>query len=167
MFTASVMDRSNLNPGHLRRIQSLSLLSEVQLAAFLKCVDVVLCEQSSRLFSEAQSGDALYMIVEGELRVFVEQQGGQVLLLRTLEANDTFGELSLLNNTPRSASVEAITDCTLLKVSSTVLEKLMAEQPEAASLFLYHMARTLGSQLADLTTKLRNFRGQVDLLSAL
>ena len=101
------------------------------------------------------------------MRVFIEQLGGQVLLLRILEAGDTFGEVALLNQAPRSASVEAVTDCTLFEMNSAMLEKLMAEQPAAAASFLFHLARTLGRELADLTTKLRRFREQADLLSSL
>jgi CRP-like cAMP-binding protein len=161
------MEPYRLTPGHLRRIPSLNLLSEDQLAAFLNYVDVVSCKAGAKLFLESQAGDALYMILEGEMRVLVQQRGRQIAPMRTLEANDTFGEVALLSHTPRAASVEAVTECTLVRLSSTMLDKLMAEQPAAASSFLYYMARTLGCQLAEVTTKLRNFQKQVDLLSAL
>ena len=58
------MEPYRLTPGHLRRIPSLSLLSEDQLAAFLHYVDVVSCKPGAKLFLESQAGDALYMILE-------------------------------------------------------------------------------------------------------
>jgi CRP/FNR family transcriptional regulator/CRP/FNR family cyclic AMP-dependent transcriptional regulator len=161
------MDKSSLKPGNLRRIKSLAVLSDEQLAAFINYVDVVSVPRGTTLFQEKQPGDSLYMILEGEMRIFIEQRGGQIILLRLLEAGDTFGEVALLNQAPRSASVEAKTDCTLIQVTSQMLEKLMGEQPAAAAPFLFHLAKTLGRELTDLTTKLRKFREQADLLSSL
>jgi CRP-like cAMP-binding protein len=161
------MEKSSLKPGNLRRIKSLAVLSDAQLAALLDYVDVVSCGRSTTLFKEKQPGDSLYMILEGEMRIFIEPRGGQIVLLRMLEAGDTFGEIALLNQAPRSASVEAVTDCTLIQVSGAMLEKLMAEQPAAAAPFLFHLARTLGRELTDLTTKLRKLREQDVILSSL
>lgn len=80
---------------------------------------------------------------------------------------DAFGEVALLNHAVRSASVEAVESSVLIKINSATLQKIISEQPALAAQFLYHMARTLGHQLSDLTTKLRAQREYADLVSFL
>jgi CRP/FNR family transcriptional regulator, cyclic AMP receptor protein len=161
------MDKSSLKPGHLRRIKSLALLNDEQLAAFLDYVDVVSCERSATLFREGQSGDSMFLILDGQMRVFIKKKNGEVVLLRLLESGDAFGEVALLNQAPRSANVEAVRDSVLIKISATKLQKLVADQPAVAAQFLYHQARALGRQLTDLTTKLRAIRDNADMVSFL
>jgi len=160
------MDKSNLKPGNLRRIKSLALLSDEQLAAFLNHVEVVECAQTATLFREGQPGDSMYLILEGQMRVSTQKQSSEgSLFLRRLEAGDEFGEIALITQTPRTATVEATQRSVLIKVTSGALQKLLSEQPALAAQFLYHVARTLGRELGDLTTKLRARTEQADLFS--
>jgi len=161
------MDKSNLKPGHLRRIKSLALLSDEQLAAFLNYVDVVTCTFSETLFREGQPGDSMFMILEGQMRVYTTTKGGEILFLRMLNAGDAFGEVALLNQAARSASVEAVQESVLIKMTSASLQKLVSEQPALAAPFLHHLAKTVGRQLGDMTTKLRARVEQPDMLSFL
>jgi CRP-like cAMP-binding protein len=161
------MDKSTIKPGHLRRIKSLALLNDEQLAAFLDYVEVVSCALNSTLFREGELGDFMFFILEGEMRVYLKQKSGEVMGLRLLAAGDAFGEVGLMTEAKRSANVEAVTNCTLIKVTSASLQRLIAEQPAMAAQFLYHQARILGRQLTDLTTQLRARREQADVLAFL
>jgi len=159
------MNKSNLKPGHLRRIKSLALLNDEQLTAFLDFVDVVTCPHSGTLFKEGQSGDSMFLILDGQMRVYTKTRKGEILFLRMLEAGDAFGEVALLNQAPRSASVEAVRETVLIKITSASLQKLLAEHPALAAQFLYHLAKSLGRQLGDLTLKLRARSEQADIIS--
>jgi len=160
------MDKSTLKPGHLKRIKSLALLDDAQLAAFLNYIDVVNLAQGVELFHEGQAGDSMFLILEGQMRVFTRKRDSEEsLLLRMLEAGDSFGEIALLSQIPRSATVEATKPSVLIKISAPMLNRLLTEQPALAAQFLFHVAKTLGRQLTDLTTKLRVRSAQVDLLS--
>ena len=161
------MDKSSLKPAHLRRIKSLALLNEEQLADFLEYVELVHCPFSSTLFREGQSGDSMYLILEGQLRVFTKQKSGELMVLRILDAGDSFGEVALMNKVPRSASVEAVRGSILIRISAAALRKLMTEEPALAAQFLFHLARSLGRQLSDVTVKLRARREQADFISFL
>ena len=66
--------------------------------------------------------------------------------MRLLEAGDAFGEVALLNQTPRSASVEAAQSSVLIQVTSAALQRLLSEQPALAAQFLYHLAKSLGEE---------------------
>lgn len=161
------MDKSNLKPGHLRRIKALALLTDEQLAAFLNYVEVMVCERSMTLVQEGQPGDSMFLILEGQMRVYIKTRGGAVIFLRMLAAGDAFGEVALLNQTARSASVEVVQNSVLLKITSASLNQLIAEQPSAAAPFLHHLARTMGRQLSEMTNKLRAKTEQPDMLSFL
>ena len=160
------MDKSSLKPSHLKRIKSLALLDDAQLGAFLNYIEVLNLAQATSLFKEGQSGDSMFLILEGQMRVSTQKRNsGGSLFLRMLEAGDSFGEIALLSQSPRSATVEATQDSVLIKISAASLQKLLSEQPALAAQFLYHLAKTLGRELSDLTAKLRVRSEQADLLS--
>jgi CRP/FNR family cyclic AMP-dependent transcriptional regulator len=157
--------QSTLKPGHLRRIKSLASLNDEQLGAFLNYVEVVNCPHSGTLFKEGQPGNSMFLILDGQMRVYTKTRKGEILFLRMLDAGDAFGEVALLNQAPRSASVEAVRETVLIKITSDSLQKLVSEHPALAAQFLFHLARSLGRQLSDLTVKLRARFEQADILS--
>jgi CRP-like cAMP-binding protein len=159
------MNKTTLKPGHLRRIKSLALLNEEQLTAFLDFVEIVTCPHSGTLFKEGQPGDSMFLILDGQMRVYTKTRKGEILFLRMLDAGDAFGEVALLNQAPRSASVEAVRESVLIKITSVALQKLLSEHPALAAQFLYHLAKSIGRQLGDLTLKLRARSEQADIIS--
>jgi CRP/FNR family cyclic AMP-dependent transcriptional regulator len=161
------MDKASLKPGHLRRIKSLALLNEEQLTAFLEYVELVNCAQSATLFTEAQRGDSMFLILDGQMRVYTKTKGREVIFLRLLDAGDAFGEVALLTQASRTASIEAVRNSVLITLTSASLQKLIAEQPALAAQFLFHLAKSLGRQLGDITVKLRSRSEQKDIISFL
>lgn len=66
---------------------------------------------------EGQTADAFYVVVDGRLDVTaVGEQGGEARWLRTLDSGSYFGEIGLLGHVPRTATVTAVTDCSLLRI---------------------------------------------------
>lgn len=90
------------------------------------------------LFSEGSPGSAMYVIVEG--RVFV-QAGGRTL--RTLGTHEFFGELALIDNETRSATVTAEIDVRLLRLEREDFLALLEESPSVAIEFSRALARRL------------------------
>jgi CRP-like cAMP-binding protein len=109
----------------------------------------------------------MFLILEGQMRVYTKTKGGEIIFLRMLEAGDAFGEVALLNQFARTASIEAVQRSVLISISSDLLQRLVSEQPALAAQFLYHLAKTVGRQLGDLTEKLRAKTEQPDMLSFL
>ncbi len=159
------MDKSSLKPAHLRRIKSLALLNNAQLESFLDYVEVVACGKLQPVVREGQRGDSMFLILEGQCRVYLGLKRGEPLFLRMLDAGDAFGEIALLNQGLRTAGVETTKETLLLKISASSLEQLVSEQPALAAQFLYHLSRSLGRQLGDLTKRLRAGREMKDLIS--
>ncbi|HVA73092.1 MAG TPA: MFS transporter [Acidimicrobiales bacterium] len=69
---------------------------------------------------EGQTADAFYVVVEGQLDVTaVGEQGVEARWLRTLNSGSYFGEIGLLGHVPRTATVTATTDCSLLQIDGS------------------------------------------------
>src|SRR4051794_17428743 len=96
------------------------------------------------LFRQGDAGDSLYIVLTGRLEILIEGEPEKVI--RILGRGDSVGELALLTELPRSASVRARRDSELLYVTREHFAKLLEERPEFAA----GLTRVLGRQLRDV-----------------
>src|SRR5438093_3987069 len=89
-----------------------------------------------------ERGDCMYVVLEGEVKVS-HSRNGRTFELATLKPGDFFGELALVDAGPRSADVEAMTDCTLMKIEHGALRAVAGVYPSAAFKLLIAIARVL------------------------
>ncbi|HSB35407.1 MAG TPA: cyclic nucleotide-binding domain-containing protein, partial [Thermoanaerobaculia bacterium] len=68
------------------------------------------------VFSEGDVGTEMYVVQSGTVEVFKRAGRGEEKLLATLEKGDFFGEMSILEDVPRTATARAKTDCELVKI---------------------------------------------------
>ena len=94
----------------------------------------------------------MYLVLEGELRARVIVDKKETTL-STMTVGDFFGEISLLDEGPRSADVIANSDSRLLKISSAAFASLMREAPALAASFLYGLSKSIGARVRVLTQK--------------
>lgn len=83
------------------------------------------------VFREGESGEEMYIIQEGSVEI-LKQFGPSSKRLATLEAGDFFGEMSMLENRPRSASARVASDAKLLPVDPSTFDQMLREYPEVA-----------------------------------
>ena len=138
--------------GSLRRIKILAGLEEKQLESFVRFMEVVPVKQFAQVFKRGEHSAAMYLVLEGELRARVLVDGKETTL-STMSAGDFFGEISLLDEGPRSADVIANTDSRLLKISGEAFDKVMREAPALAASFLYGLSKSVGARVRVLTQK--------------
>lgn len=100
----------------------------------------VACESERRIITEGEAGSAMFLIVEGEVAI---HRGDQ--RLATLHPQDCFGEMSILDNEPRSASATALTDCLLLKVDQDHFHGILAQNSDVALAIIRTLTRRLRS----------------------
>jgi CRP-like cAMP-binding protein len=161
----SLFDPSQGRPGHLvgaldagvspdvlLRIRTLSGLNDEQLQAFISYMEILHLDSLAVAVREGERGDAMFLILEGELRVRVIRQGKESILA-TLKAGDFFGEISLLDEGPRSADVVANDQSTLLKISTTSFAKLRREAPALAEPFLHSLGQILVGRMRMLNKR--------------
>ena len=77
------------------------------------------------VFTEGEPGDALYLVVEGAVKV---HRGGKQLA--QLGVRDVFGEMGVLDSLPRSASVTVVKEAVLLKIAREDFRDILQERPE-------------------------------------
>ncbi|SVE06506.1 uncharacterized protein METZ01_LOCUS459360, partial [marine metagenome] len=90
------------------------------------------------IFTEGDQGDAMYLIVSGNVQV---HSGSQVLA--DLGTRQCFGEISILDAEPRSATVSATSELTLLKIQQSDFGEILAEKPEIAQGIIKVLTRRL------------------------
>ena len=95
------------------------------LKAMLSRLEVVSVSPGDRVILEGDPPGPMFVIEEGRLRAFVEKDGRR-RYLAYLRAGDYFGERSLLTGSPRAATVEAVSPCTLLRLDPATFESLLA-----------------------------------------
>lgn len=144
--------QAGVTSGALLRIKVFADLNEDQLHAFLQYMEMVVLEPSAFAVREGQPGDGMFLILEGEVRVRWLRQGTETIVA-TLKAGDFFGEISLLDEGPRSADVLANEHTTLLKISKTAFAKLRREAPALAGPFLHALAQILVGRLRQVNKR--------------
>ena len=105
------------------------------------------------LFHEGDSGDRLYVVTEGKVKLGRTSADGRENLLAILGPGQMFGELSLFDPGPRSATVTAVTDCTLQSLGQDELGRWLNGRPEVAKGLLAQLAgrlRRTNDVVADL-----------------
>ena len=127
----------------LAAVELFELLDETELAELAAVIDYKQVTAGEIIFHAGDLGDALYVVKSGEVELFVKDTTGQKIVLTTVEKNDLFGELSMLDSRPRSATSAAITDCELLLLDRDDLLLLFKKQPDAALNMLAAMSSML------------------------
>lgn len=99
-------------------------------AAFERLTDPVTLPAGHTLFRQGSAADSMYLVVAGSLGVYIHGPTHERQLIALVEAGETIGEMALLSGTPRSATVIAIRDCELLRLSKTRFDLLQKREPE-------------------------------------
>ena len=102
------------------------------------------------LCRQGDPADAAYLIIEGEADILVDTPSGP-LKLATLGANDIVGEMAILGDVPRTATIKAREALTTLRISKDMFYRLVAEVPQMA----VEVMRELAHRLEDTNKKLR------------
>lgn len=96
-------------------------------------------------------GDTMYVVEQGRVAVTAPDSHGDHVLLDTLGPGGIFGELSLLDGGPRSATVRAVSDCSLLALHRDAFHAFLRQRPDVA----IDVLQILGSRLRASTTAIR------------
>ena len=95
------------------------------------------------ILEDDDSVQALFLIASGEVKVYVSGSDGRETILSLLSKGDFFGEMSLIDGEPRSASVKAVTDADLLILRREHFIKQVQKTPELAMGLLVEMSKRI------------------------
>jgi len=131
--------------GDLAICQMLDDEQREQIAAHLK---VVRYPQGATLFRQGDAGDFVGVVVSGKLEVKKQTEfEGRQIIIAILERGAFVGELSLVDDQPRSATVSALEDAELVLLYRDALDALLQQYPQAGIAFLKGVNRILSIRL--------------------
>ncbi|PYS21982.1 MAG: hypothetical protein DMF72_15310 [Acidobacteria bacterium] len=116
----------------LARVPLFKRLEPQELEKLAEEIDQVNYPAGETIFNEHDRGDALYILEEGSVRIWVYDEDVKPVTLAELKPGDFFGELAVLDRGERSSSATAITDIHLHRLSSDDFQKFLIEHPDAS-----------------------------------
>jgi signal transduction histidine kinase len=128
----------------LRKIPLFADLSEEDLERLYRMAETVSIPAGQLVLREGDSGDSLFVVLDGELEV-TKRQGSQDVLLALYKPGQFFGEMALLEQAPRSASVRTLQVSRLLVVSQVAFQTLLSCSPSAPLKILHTVTSRLRS----------------------
>ena len=116
----------------LSRVPLFKRLDAGELEHLAEEIDQVNYKAGETIFNEHDRGDALYILEEGSVRIWIYDEDVKEVTLAELKPGDFFGELAVLDRGERSSSATAITDIHLHRLSSDDFQKFLIEHPDAS-----------------------------------
>ena len=118
----------------LRKQPIFSALEDSDIADLVATSDMLSVPMGKTIFEEGEPGDAAYLIYSGKVRVLKNGDGRQITLA-TMTRNDLFGELSIIADEPRMATVRAAEDTVLIRFGREEFRKFYDAHPNLQSYF--------------------------------
>lgn len=153
------MSSENLHAAEstLRKVSLFMDFDAQELDTFMEFADTVRVRRGETAIRQGEMGSGMFIVMEGTLAAKVRLNDGQEHIIQRLQSGDFFGELSVLEEYPRSADVEATSDCVLLKITGQVVETFFQVQPGAAFKILLAVCRDLKSRLRESDRRYLDF----------
>lgn len=139
----------------LRAIDLFQSFSEEELRSFFTRVEEVRLKPQKLLFLEGDEGRAMYILLSGTLKVF---RGNR--LLHIVKPGNYVGEMAIIEDKPRSASVASLEPCVLLKVPGELFKEYFSRQPQS----LVAMMKSLSQRIRQDSEALADECEQVNIL---
>jgi len=158
-----------------RRVALFSELEAGELEALARAFSPRSYPSGSPIIRESEAGDFFFVILRGEVKVFVDSPDGREVVLSHMQTGDFFGEMALLEGETRSASVEALTDCELavlaraeffavlerdFSLTRKILERLSSRLRKANEVIESMALLDVGGRLARYLIRLADESGQ-------
>jgi len=104
------------------------------------------------IINEGDESDSLYVILSGTVKIFLSDEDGKEIILNTQGKNEYFGELSLIDDAPRSASVMTLEECKVSIILKRDFEEFISKNPEVC----FRLIKGLTKRLRRLTDNVKS-----------
>ena len=145
----------------LRRIPLFAHINAQKLKLLAFTSERIVFEAGQTLFLQGDEGDAAYVIIDGRADVLVNASQGPVSVAQ-VERNAIVGEVAILCDVPRTATIKAITRLDTLRITKAQFLQLLTEFPELS----IEIMKILGMRLGRTTTELSEARVKLRALGA-
>jgi len=135
----------------LKEVSLFEQLDDEERGILAEVIDLIQIKEGQPLFRAGDPGDAMYVVKSGSIELSVKDNAGQKIVLHIVEPGELFGELSMLDSKPRTATAIALHETELLELDRDDLILLFKKQPEAA----LHMMAAMGEMTRKADALLR------------
>jgi signal transduction histidine kinase len=131
-----------MNREFLGRLELFSGLSEEDLSALAEQTELISVAAGTNLIVEGEPGDAAYVVAKGEFEV-IKKSDVQDIVIAVRQDGEVFGEMALLDQAPRAATVRAVADSQVLRIRGETFQDMLRRSPTAALNILQTVSKRL------------------------
>lgn len=136
----------------LSQVEIFAGLSDTELEALMNSSVCRQYPKNTVIINDGDNADSLYVIDSGRVKVYCSDKNGKEFIMNTMEAGDYFGELALLDDDRRSASVRTMDKCSFRIVYKEDFERVITEHPNIARILIRNLTR----RVRTLTDKVKS-----------
>lgn len=129
-------------------------LTDEELALLIGIGKEVAYPKGMTLFSEGDPGNALYVVLDGAVRISKVVPGAGEEAMAFMERGSYFGEMALLDDFPRSATAIAHSDCRVLFIEKGAFLDLLHRRKDMACKILWVLCRTLSARVRETSDRI-------------
>jgi len=137
----------------LRNIPMFSKIDPSKLKLLAFASERVIFGQGQELFHQGDSGDTAYIIIDGNADVLIDSPGGELAVAK-IGKNELVGEIAILCDVPRTATLRADDQVTTLAISKDLFFQMVREYPDMG----IEIMRELAQRLEQTNAQLRDAR---------
>ena len=141
-----------MKPQLLKSVPLFSSLTDEQVRVLQPCIQQRSYPRSSFILRAGEETDALYIIVSGRVKVLIPDAQGREVILAVMGPNEFFGEMGLLDDQSRSASVETLEACQMLRFPKSAFIACLKDNFDLAMIII----RSLVKRLRDADRKIES-----------
>ena len=134
---------ANVSVTLLRNVPLFAGLDEVQLGVLARIFVRKSVGRNATIIRAGDPTDSLYIVVSGRLKVLMSDEQGREVILSILGPGEYFGEMGLLDDSPRSASVVTLEPCDFLGISKTDFKRSLAENFDLSLMVMRGLVKRL------------------------
>lgn len=145
----------------LREVGLFGALSDEFLEHLASTLSVLRARVGDTIFREGDPAREMYVVLEGEIEVLKKSRRGRETRVAILGPNDTFGEMSIVDLQPRSATVRALGSARLLRITAEEMDAFYRYDLKSYTLIVLNIARDLSRRLRVTDGLLADFTANV------
>jgi len=134
---------ANVSITLLRNVPLFSGLDEKRLGVLVPMMMRTGFSRNETIIGAGDPTDSLYIVISGRLKVLMSDEQGREVILAILGSGEFFGEMGLLDDSPRSASVVTLEPCELLSISKTDFKRCLAENSDLSLMVMRGLVKRL------------------------
>jgi len=140
-------DGTDISPADLRNIGLFGALSDEVLGFLAGMLTVVKPTIGEPIFREGDEANAMYVVLAGEMEITKKSRGNVDARVAVLGPGDWFGEMSIVDIQPRSATVRALAPGRLIRITASDLDSLYRHDVRSYAIIVLNLARELSRRL--------------------